>query len=84
MTTVFSSFNSAESQLVWSRLDAAGFHAEVANEITSLTMEGYSMAAGGIRVEVLDEEASDALVFLNDPGPGVDPEKGTEIEPQNG
>ena len=73
MKTVFSSFNSAEAQLVWSRLDAAGFPAEVANEITSMTMEGYSLAAGGILVQVPDDREAEALLFLKDQGPGLDP-----------
>lgn len=69
MTTVFSSFNSAEAQLVWSRLDAAGFSAVVANEIASMTMEGYSLAAGGILVQVPDERAEEARLFLSSPDP---------------
>ena len=82
--TVFSSFNSAEAQLVWSRLDAAGFKAEVANEIASLSMEGYSLAAGGILVQVPEEQMAEAIEFLNaskaiDP----DPEETKDDEPIN-
>jgi hypothetical protein len=66
LVTVFSAFNPAEAQLVRSRLDAAGFHASVANEFSALSMEGYSMAVGGIRVEVPENEASEAREFLTD------------------
>ena len=66
LVTVFSAFNPAEAQLVRSRLDAAGFHATVANELSALSMEGYSMAVGGIRVQVPEAEADEARTFLND------------------
>jgi hypothetical protein len=69
--TVFQAFNSAEAQLVRARLDAAGFHAIVAHELSALSMEGYSMAAGGILVQVPDAEAADAREFLN--APPIDP-----------
>jgi len=64
LVTVFSSFSSAEAQLVWSRLDSARFHAVVTNELSSLSLEGYSMAAGGILVQVPEEEAADARELL--------------------
>jgi len=66
LVTVFSGFNPAEAQLVRSRLDAAGFHATVANELSALSMEGYSMAVGGINVQVPEAEADEARAFLND------------------
>ena len=66
LVTVFSGFNPAEAQLVRSRLDAAGFHATVANELSALSMEGYSMAVGGINVQVPETEADEARTFLND------------------
>jgi len=66
LVTIFSAFNPAEAQLVRSRLDAAGFHASVANELSALSMEGYSLAVGGIRVQVPDAEAVEAREFLND------------------
>jgi len=67
LVTVFSAFNPAEAQLVRSRLDAAGFHASVANELSALNMEGYSMAVGGILVQVPDVEVADAKEFLAAP-----------------
>ena len=65
--TVFQAFSSAEAQLARARLDAAGFHPVVTHELSALSMEGYSMAAGGILVQVPDAEAADAREFLNAP-----------------
>ena len=65
--TIFTAFNPAEAQLVRSRLDAAGFHPFVVGELSALTMEGYSQAAGGVRVQVPEAEAADAKEFLETP-----------------
>jgi len=70
--TVFTAFNPADAQLARSRLEAAGFHPEVFNELSALSMDGYALAAGGILVKVPAEEADDAREFLNAP-----PEPGT-------
>lgn len=66
LVTVYRAFNSADAQLVWSRLDAAGFHAVVQHELASLSMEGYSMAAGGILVEVPEDEVDAARALIED------------------
>jgi len=63
-TTIFKAFNPAEAQLVRSRLEAAGFHPFVADELSALSIDGYSLAAGGIRVQVPESEAADAKEFL--------------------
>jgi hypothetical protein len=68
--TVCSAFNPADAQLARSRLEAAGFHPEVLHELSSLSMDGYAMAAGGILVQVPDEEAADAKEFLAAETPG--------------
>ena len=65
--TVFRTFSPAEAQLVRSRLEAAEFHPIVTHELASLTMEGYSMAAGGVLVQVPAEEANDAKALLAAP-----------------
>lgn len=70
LVTVFQAFSPAEAQLARSRLDAAGFHAVVTHELSALSIEGYSMAAGGILVQVPEVEAADAKEFLNAP-PGA-------------
>jgi hypothetical protein len=63
--TVFTTFSSADAQLTRSRLEAYGFHAVVMHELSALSLEGYSMAAGGIRVQVPEGEAADARELLN-------------------
>ena len=68
--TVFTALSPADAQLVRSRLEAAGFHPEVLHELSSLSMDGYAMAAGGILVQVPDEEAADAKEFLAAETPG--------------
>jgi len=67
MVTVFTAFNPAEAQLARSRLDAAGFHAQVTHELSALSMDGYALAAGGIRVQVPAAEAAEAKEFLDSP-----------------
>lgn len=65
LVTVFQTFNPAEAQLVRSRLDAAGFPAQVTHELSALSLEGYSQAAGGILVQVPDARAEEAKAFLD-------------------
>jgi Putative prokaryotic signal transducing protein len=62
--TVFTAFSPIEAQLVRSRLEAASFHPFVASELSALSMDGYSLAAGGIRVQVPETEADEAEEFL--------------------
>ena len=64
LITVSRAFNPGQAHLVRSRLEAAGFHAVVTHELAALTMDGYSMAAGGILVQVPDEESAEAKAFL--------------------
>jgi hypothetical protein len=67
LVTVFRAFNPAEAQLVRSRLEAAEFHAVVMHELSALSLDGYALAAGGILVQVPDEEAAEAKEFLDAP-----------------
>ncbi len=64
LVTVSTAFNPAQAQLVRSRLEAAGFHAVVTNELSALSLDGYALAAGGILVQVPEEEAADARELL--------------------
>ena len=64
LTTIFTSFQPMEAQLVRSSLEAAGLHPEVVHELSALSTEGYSMCTGGIRVQVPEEEASDARLLI--------------------
>jgi len=75
LVTVATAFNPAEAQLARSRLEAAGFHAVVMNELASLSMDGYAMAAGGILVQVPDYEATEAREFLTKSTSPDDPEQ---------
>jgi hypothetical protein len=64
LVTVSSAFNPADAHLTRSRLEAAGFHAVVSHELSALSLDGYALAAGGILVQVPDEEAASAREFL--------------------
>jgi hypothetical protein len=65
LVTVFQTFSPGEAQLIRSRLEAAGFTAQVAHELSALSMEGYSMSTGGVLVQVPDEEAEDARALIH-------------------
>ena len=67
LVTVYQAFNPVDAHRVRAQLDAAGFHPTVAHELSALSMEGYSLAAGGILVQVPDAEAAEAKEFLNAP-----------------
>ena len=74
LITIFRAFNPADAHLVRSRLEAAEFHAVVTHELSALSLDGYAMAAGGILVQVPEEEAEEAKKFLeesslDEPGP---------------
>jgi Putative prokaryotic signal transducing protein len=64
MVTVQTAFNPADAQLTRARLEIAGFHAVVTNELSALSLDGYALAAGGILVQVPDEEAEEVKEFL--------------------
>ncbi len=64
LTTVFTAFNPADAQVIRSRLEASQFHAVVTHELSALSLDGYAMAAGGILVQVPDEEAADARELI--------------------
>jgi hypothetical protein len=66
LVTVTTAFNPADAHLTRSRLEAAGFHPVVQHELSSLSLDGYAMAAGGILVQVPEDEAGEARAFLED------------------
>ena len=66
LVTVFTAFTSHEAQAVRARLEAAEFHPFIANENAPITLGGFSKSTL-IRVEVPEEEASDAKEFLAAP-----------------
>lgn len=64
LVTVYRAFSSADAHLVRSRLEVSDLHAVVSNETAALSMDGYSMAAGGILVQVPAEEADAARELI--------------------
>jgi hypothetical protein len=64
LVTVSTAFNPADAQLTRSRLEAAGFHPFVKNEIAGMVFEGYVMGVGGIEVQVPGDEVEEARDFL--------------------
>jgi hypothetical protein len=67
--TVYRAFNPAAADLVRSRLEANGFVVNLKNDVAARSIEGYAMAAGGIMVQVPDDQAPDARALLD----SVDP-----------
>jgi hypothetical protein len=61
--TIHTTFSSAEAQLVGSRLEAASFHPNIANEYSAANLGGMSQSTL-IRVEVPEAEAVEAKEFL--------------------
>ena len=58
--TVFTAFNPVQAQIVCTRLQTAGLDATVEGEAAALSMEGYSLATGGIRVQVPSAQETEA------------------------
>jgi len=58
--TVFTAFNPVQAQIVSTRLQTAGLDATVEGEAAALSMEGYSLATGGIRVQVPSAQETEA------------------------
>jgi len=66
LVTIATNFNLAEAELTRSRLEAAGFHPFVANEMAAGWLGGTSTATL-LRVEVPEDEAAEATEFLAPP-----------------
>ncbi len=67
LVTVYTTFSSGDAQLIRSMLEAAALHPTVAHELSALSMDGYAMAAGGIQVQVPEEEAETARELIRPP-----------------
>jgi hypothetical protein len=63
--TIFTTLNLAEAHIVRSRLEAAGFMANVIHELATLGTEGYSLATGGVKVQVPADQVADARTLLD-------------------
>jgi hypothetical protein len=70
MVTIYTAINSADADVVNSRLDAAGFHPVVLHELAA---QSLNIAGAGIRIQVPEDEAEDVRAFLAAP-PDVAPE----------
>lgn len=64
LITVYRSFNEAEAQLAKSRLEAADIEVYLAHELAATAAEGFSMATGGVLVQVPDDKAEEAKALL--------------------
>jgi len=64
--TVYTTFDSADAQLVHSRLEAAGFDAEVVHEAAALTGPS-TVTTQGILIQVPEDQAEDARNLINAP-----------------
>jgi len=64
LVTVFTSLNSVDADLVFSRLTAAGFHPEISQGLGATG--GLVLASGGVVVQVPDDEEANVREFLAD------------------
>jgi hypothetical protein len=65
LVTIHTAVSLGQAEVVRSRLETAGFHPTVQNELSALP----SMIEGGVRVQVPEEEAKDAQALLTAEGP---------------
>jgi hypothetical protein len=63
--TIFRAFNPAAAELVRSRLEANEFLVNVKNETAALSIDGYALAAGGILVQVPEDQAAEAKALID-------------------
>ena len=66
LITIRSYFNQTDAYLAQSRLESAGIRTFLADENMVNTNWLYSIAMGGIRLQVLQEEVEAALAILDD------------------
>ena len=64
LITVYRTFSAGDAHLVCSRLDASKLQASVAHELAALSMDGYALAAGGILVQVPEDQAEEAREII--------------------
>ena len=61
---VYKSFNPADAHLICSVLQSAEIPAQVTNELATLSLEGYGLASGGIRVMVPEDRFGEARAII--------------------
>jgi hypothetical protein len=64
LVEVYKSFSPADAHLICSALQSAEIPARVMNEISSLSIEGYALASGGIRVVVPEDRFDEARAII--------------------
>jgi hypothetical protein len=64
LVEVYNTFSSADANLICSSLQSAGIEAQVTNELSSLSLDGYALASGGIRVVVPQENVAEARALI--------------------
>ena len=64
LETIYRSFNEAEAQLVRSRVEAAGIEVYIAHDLAATSAEGFSVATGGVLVQVPADKAEEARALL--------------------
>lgn len=64
MVTVFNTLSIVEAEIVRSRLEVSKFEAIITHGLSALSIDGYSLAAGGILVQVPDDQAAEAKELL--------------------
>jgi hypothetical protein len=69
---VYRSFSPADAHLICSALQSADIPARVTNEISSLSIEGYALASGGIRVVVPEDRFEEARAIIERTGDSSD------------
>ncbi len=72
LVTVYQTFSPAEAQLVRSLLEAAEIEAMVVNELSAMSMDGYSMAAGGVLVQVPEDRVEEAKELITSKNPSAE------------
>jgi hypothetical protein len=67
--TVYWALNPADADLVRSRLEANDFLVNIKNEIAARTIDGYALAAGGLQVQVPEDQAQSARQLIESKDP---------------
>lgn len=81
LKTVFTTFSSAEANLVRGRLEAAGFEAYIQGELASISIGASTAATGGIRIQVPEDRAAEARAVIESDlsQPSGETEEGTTV-----
>ncbi len=67
LVTIANVLNPAEAGLICSRLESADFHPFMPDQFSAVNTDGYTLAIGGIRIQVPENEAAEAKEFLAAP-----------------